>query len=758
MQAREDEAVRAGRSTGGNVDPEEFLATFVSAIEAMRDAIAVEDVHGRVVHANAAMVALLGVTRRDHPGVGLESILRPSAIAAYRDWRAAGEERASCLPCEAILPGGEHARIELVTTELVQGDRVVGYQTMARRIAPGEWTADDFRRSHERLANLIDILPLPVNVLDSEARVIMWNRAAERLFGWKASEIVGKVYPLAPGPMSGQHRRVLERSIREGRVYSGFQTTRFRRDGTPVQVSIWSVPLRDVHGKVRASLGVLIDDTARSRAEADYRRIFDGAHDAIVIFEPENEIVLEVNARACEVYGFEYEEFVGMSLASVSKNVERGRERIGAILEERATEDFETVHRRKDGTEMSLEVNASVVQYRGQDAIMCINRDITPRRRLERELRQSQKMEALGQLAGGVAHDFNNILTIIGTSTQLIEDRADDEELLADTREIRAAAERGRSLTQQLLAFSRKRVARPEVMDPVRVLRKMAGWIDPLLGDNVSLVTDLDTAGANVYMDPVQFEQVVLNLVLNARDAMPDGGTISMSCKRTGPEAGAFVRLMVSDSGVGMDEDTQGQIFTPFFTTKPVGKGTGLGLSTAYGIVRQAGGEIAVRSELGEGTTFLVDLPRTTEAPRARPRAPERLERGTGHILLVEDDEAVRRAARRALAAAGYEVEAVADAEAAESVLETRGDDFEVLISDVQLPGKGGGRLALEQSEARPHLRVLMISGNVGDDPADHAPALPLLEKPFSGAQLTAVVRSLLAESRGPPPEDPDPT
>ncbi|WP_242343326.1 ATP-binding protein [Anaeromyxobacter terrae] len=414
--------------------------------------------------------------------------------------------------------------------------------------------------------------------------------------------------------------------------------------------------------------------------------------------------------------------------------------------------------RRRDGSAFPAEFVASPLVDGGAIVgLVLAFRDVGERRRLEEQLRHSQKMEAVGQLAGGVAHDFNNLLTAIISFARLVQESLPPEHASQpDVREIVVAAERAGTLTRQLLAFSRRQRLAPRVVHLAEVVRGMEPMLRRILGETVALEVDVRAPGT-VVADPGQLELAVLNLAVNARDAMPEGGRLLVAVdERAASEAiaeeaalppGPVALLSVRDAGVGMDEATQARVFEPFFTTKPLGKGTGLGLSTVYGIVSQSGGAIRVRSTPGQGSEFRILLP--LHAEEAAPEAAARLERAWGGhetILLVEDDPAIRAVARRALDGAGYRVIDAASAEGGLTAAEALQGPLHLLVSDVILPGRNGWDLARELEQRRPGVRVLFVSGyarhasGVALVPAD----APFLAKPFAPDDLLRAVRSAL--------------
>jgi two-component system cell cycle sensor histidine kinase/response regulator CckA len=400
-------------------------------------------------------------------------------------------------------------------------------------------------------------------------------------------------------------------------------------------------------------------------------------------------------------------------------------------------------------------------------ASLAIGMDVTERRRAEaalrhaeEQLRQAQKMEAVGRLAGGVAHDFNNLLTaILGSTELLLSGLEPASPLRQDAAEIKKAAERAAGLTRQLLAYSRRQVLQPEVLDLNRVVADMDRMLRRLIGEDVELVTTLAPDLGAVRADRGQLEQVLVNLVLNARDAMPRGGKLTLETTNTeldpgyvedhtGAKAGPHVLLAVTDTGAGMDPETAAHLFEPFFTTKEVGKGTGLGLATVYGIVKQSDGYIMVYSEPGHGTTFKIYLPRVAAAEPAPPPALRpTVTRGSETVLVVEDEEAVRSLSRRALEAGGYTVLAAADGADAVRLVERYGGPIHLVLTDVVMPGMSGRELADRLVQRRPGLRVLYMSGYPGDAIVHRGaldPGTAFLQKPFMPDDLTRKVREVL--------------
>jgi len=383
--------------------------------------------------------------------------------------------------------------------------------------------------------------------------------------------------------------------------------------------------------------------------------------------------------------------------------------------------------------------------------------DLTDRRVLEQQLRQAQKLEAVGRLAGGIAHDFNNLLTVMTSYTDLaLSQLAPDQTLYSDLLEIRRAAERAAALTRQLLAFSKKQVTTPTVVDPNTVIRHAENMLRRLVGESVTLRTDLRSLSTS-FVDAGQLEQVLLNLAVNARDAMPTGGTVTVATrdvdvvdKSIAVRPGRYIMISVIDEGSGMTEETRARLFEPFFTTKEPGRGTGLGLPTVYGIVTQAGGDIRVTTDLGKGSRFDVYLPstaqlRATAARSRRERPPSSETRGT--VLLAEDEDAVRRLVVRALETAGFVVLPAADGQAALELAASYEGEIDIVVTDVVMPRLGGAALVDELRRTRPRVSALLMSGYAGDaelrESVERGEA-PFLEKPFGADDVVRAVRRVL--------------
>jgi PAS domain S-box-containing protein len=643
---------------------------------------------------------------------------------------------------------------------------------------------DDRRRvenelfvSREALRAVLDTIPQRVFWKGLDLTYLGCNRPFARDMGYDSpAEVVGKndhqaTWALAADDFRADDRRVIDTLTPK----LDFDEVLPRGDGSRAWVRTSKVPLCGPDGRVIGVLGTYEDVTERHRLaeqlreqERLLREAAEMAHVGGWSFDPAT-LEGDWTAETARIHGLD-----PTSEASVRDGLARfppgDRERIGAAVQaarERGTPyDLELNFIAADGVKKRVRAicrpvveEGKVVRVRGS------LQDVTERHRLEERLRQAQKMDAFGQLAGGVAHDFNNMLTVInGYAAELLKGMRPDDPMAEPVREIRQAGQRSAALTRQLLAFARQEVVAPRVLDVSAVAADTSGMLQRLIGEDVRLVTDLRPGVWPVLIDPGQLEQVLLNLAVNARDAMPAGGTLTVSTRNEGVSAGAagehsgamsgpHAVLSVADTGTGMSSDVLARLFEPFFTTKEVGKGTGLGLATVYGIVRQAGGHMRVRSAVGEGSTFDVYLPRTAEVSAdasAEPGATG-LPRGRETVLVVEDEKAVRVLVKVVLSGCGYAVLEAEDAAAAERLAAGHAGPIHLVLCDVVMPG-AGGRVAAEGVRAKhPEARVVFMSGYTDDAmmrQGVRTAEVAFLTKPFSPAALAAKVRQVLDAPR----------
>lgn len=629
--------------------------------------------------------------------------------------------------------------------------------------------------SEERYRSVVDNIKEVIFQTDPLGTWIFLNPAWTEITGFTVEQSIGKNCLKFIHPDDRERNVKLWQSLIERQEEYCRQEIRYISAGGDCRwLEVYAHLTFDEAGCVNGVYGTLNDITERAaavealRKSEEYHNLFQLANDPILIFKPEGEIVLDVNDKACQTYGIPRRAFIGKSLKDISAETARSERYLSRLLAAGTAQEFETVQFHADGTPICFLINASVIEYQGHRAILSINRDITDRKRAEEalresedHLRQSQKMEAIGQLAGGVAHDFNNLLTAIsGYSDLSLRQLRPDDRLRQNIEEIKKAADRAAGLTRQLLAFSRRQVLQPKVLNLNMVVADMHKLLRRLIGEDIELITICKSPAEIIYADPGQIEQVVMNLAVNARDAMPRGGRLIIETsnvelneeytqRHVAIQPGHYVRLVISDTGCGMDAETQNRIFEPFFTTKKMGKGTGLGLSTVYGIVKQSGGHIWVYSEVGHGTTFKIYLPRAEQVidyTNAEDTGSALLN-GTETVLLVEDEEIVRDMTRKSLELTGYKVLEAASGGEAMMICESHADAIQLLLTDVVMPEMSGRELAECLKKVRPEMKTLYMSGYTDEAIVNHgilAPNTAFLEKPFTPDSLARKLREVL--------------
>ncbi len=757
---------------------QEMVQVYEKVVEGSADIIAVVDREYRYLQANNAYLDQHGL-KRDH--------LRGLSVA-----EALGEEvferfvKAKLDECFQ----GKTVRYEIKKRNPKVGERDVlvsyfpieGPQGVDRAACVLQ---DITQRTRKEAATnrLREKIPLLAVIMESsdyaiigktlDGTIFSWNAGAERMYGYSAAEAIGgSIRMLTPGSLALELDLIFEK-LRRGVRVEQHETVRVCKNGESFHVSLSIFPIFDPAGRPMGAASIARDITENKRVEEALRRsedrfklIEENIDEVFWISDPDISEITYISPAYERVWGLTRRSLLENPKSFIEGIHPEDRERVLSDLKlQKAGRPFDHEYRvtHTDGSERWIwdrgfpirDDAGRLTHYAG------VAQDITERRRLEGQFRQAQRMEAVGRLAGGVAHDFNNLLTIINGYSELALDCLHPSDPIRDSiKEIAKAGDRAASLTRQLLAFSRQQVLAPRVLDLNALVADVERMLRRLIGEDIDLAIVPGSKLGRVKADPGQIEQILVNLAVNARDAMPEGGKLiieTANVELNNAQAhryvvvpvGHYVMLAVSDTGTGMDAATQGHIFEPFFTTKEHGEGTGLGLSTVYGIVKQSGGFIWVYSELGRGTTFKIYLPLVEEAVESVPgsEAPELSFGGSETILLVEDEEAVRTLASKILQERGYRVLESVTPEAAFQIVEHHREPIDLLLTDVVLPGVSGRKIAEHLTLLQPSMKVLYMSGYT-DDAVVRTGVLEantaFLQKPFTPGSLARKVREVL--------------
>jgi PAS domain S-box-containing protein len=589
------------------------------------------------------------------------------------------------------------------------------------------------------------------------------NQACARILGYASREEL-MASPVADHYFDPEDRNTFIAKLKKEKSLANYEHCLRRKDGSPVWLLASAHLVEGKDGSPAVNEETFIDITERKKAEETFRKAFDANPEPMTISSIAEGRYIDVNEAFLRVTGYARGEVISHTSHELKfwETPEARSELVNMLRTEGSVRNLEITYRTKSGEQRVALDSSEIIEVGGQKCMISILRDMTEQKSLENQLRQAQKMEAVGQLTGGIAHDFNNMLgVIIGYSEVVTERLAGNEPLQKKCEQITKAAQSAASLTRQLLAFSRQQVLEPKFLDLNSIVRNMEKMLRRLIGEDITFSTGLGPTLGSIKADQGQIEQVIINLVVNARDAMPHGGKVRIetsavelsgeySKKHLPQLPGSYVLLTISDTGIGMDAETQARIFEPFFTTKEVGKGTGLGLSTVYGVVRQFDGHIWVYSEPGQGTTFKIYLPRTSQAPAVM-KSNNRLAstiRGTETILLVEDEEALRELTRSLLADQGYNVLEAARPERAIEIARQYRDTIHLLLTDMVMPGMNGRVLADTLASIKPDMKVVFMSGYTGFNHAALTDAkLTLLSKPFTKDNLLSKLQEVLGFS-----------
>jgi len=750
-------------------------------LEAAPDAMIVVNQAGEIVLLNLQAEKQFGYSRDELVGQKVTNIIpqgfaeRLIADGLRSDEEALAQQIGTGIELSAVRKDASEFPIELMLSPLESADGIL-VTAAIRNISVRKAAEEHLTKTEARKRGLLEAAPDAMVVVNQAGEIVLLNLQAEKQFGYSRDELVGqKVTNIIP---QGFAERLIADGLRSAdealaqQIGTGIELTALRKDASEFPIELMLSPLESVDGiLVTAAIRDIsvrkAAEELQAKTEARYRGLLEAAPDAMVVVNQAGEIVL-LNLQAEKQFGYSRDELVGQKVTNIipqgfaERLIADGLRSAEEALAQQIGTGIELTALRKNGSEFPIELMLSPLESTDGILVTAAIRDIATRRELEHQFRQAQKMEAVGQLTGGVAHDFNNLLTVITCTIEgIAEAVADNPELLAMAKSIDQAAERGAQLTQRMLAFARKQPLQSRTLDLNEVATRMMGMLRRMLSEDIDVKTKLGAELWTATADGNQVEDAILNLAINARDAMPTGGNLVIETDNVTLDKryaahnaevtpGDYVSIAVSDSGTGMSADIMERAFEPFYTTKEVGRGTGLGLSMVYGFAKQSRGHVKIYSEVGQGTTIRLFLPRAAPDSASQIAAKSSVQErrpGNETILVVEDDPLVRGVVLTMLRGLGYRVREAADAQAALNIL-SQGDPIDLLFTDIVMPGGMSGWELVEAARIeRPALKALFTSGysdRILKERARGGMDIRLLAKPYRSRSLGEAIRAVL--------------
>ncbi len=736
-------------------------------VDELSDGLFVVDAQGVITYANPSLAKIHGVESPEQlVGRSFLERIAPIEMNRVRELFVRAVETGTTpevVETQIVRQDGESVFVEVKPAPILDRGRVVGLRGILRDITEHKRSELTQRKTHDLLMAAVDASPMGIAVLNREGNVMVWNPAAERIFGWQKAEVFGRPLPTVPPDKHAEHQALLDRAL-AGEALVGIEVVRQKKDGSLINIGLWTAPLHDDQGDAYSVVGIMVDITDRKQAERQIRlhaTALQAAANGIVITDREGTIIW-INSAYTRLTGYSAEEAIGQTsrlLKSGAHDQAFYHNLWETILAGRVWQG-ETVNRRKDGSLYTEDQTITPVQDERGDIthFIAIKQDITERKRLEDRLRQAQKLEAIGLLAGGIAHDFNNHLNgIIGFAELALEQMPADGKGHHYLSKVPEIGRRAADLVAQVLSFARKAPLQRKPLDLDPLLQETVSILRRTLPETITIAPEPTHEPLTVNIDGAQVQQILLNFATNARDAMPQGGTLTLRLTPVTlieaslgghPErrAGAFACLTVADTGTGIPAAVRDRIFEPFFTTKETGHGTGLGLASVYGIAQQHEGWIEVETAEGQGSAFHVFLPLIPAPAEVASSAEKSLPRGTETLLLAEDNPMVLELGETLLGGLGYTVLSAADGVEALATFQAH-SDIALVLTDAVMPRMGAAGLIPALRVLNPAIKVLVATGYAPDEiqhSLESSGVTGYVRKPFSQADLATAVRAAI--------------